>query len=196
MKKSALSSCMVIDNIWISAMYDLFPILTPHLSPPYDHRLPGETWSSQWDRGQEEVLANPVSGGVLSQPQHRPPGPEGRESAAGWPHEHQNCRYLQTNSFIMIHYVTEKVLKYMLRPFTWRSEVVMRESCGLKYARNFVRKSGHEFKVLCYILSKVIQRALLMTYSFNSEKEPLKIKERKGNRPPRGDLRWSWRSVV
>lgn len=73
--------------------------MTHHLSPLSlflslsGCRLPGETRPSQWAWSQEEVLADPVCGGVLSQPQHRPQGPEGGESASGWPHEHQDCRY-------------------------------------------------------------------------------------------------------
>lgn len=63
------------------------------LSPPSGCRLPGEAWPAERGRGQEEVLADPVGGGVLSQPQHRPQGPQGRESAVGWTHEHQDCRY-------------------------------------------------------------------------------------------------------
>lgn len=64
-----------------------------HLPPLSGCRLPGEARPPQRVGGQEEVLANPVGGGVLSQPQHRPQRPEGGESTAGRPHEHQNCRY-------------------------------------------------------------------------------------------------------
>lgn len=56
-------------------------------------RLPGEARSPERAGGQEEVLADPVGGGVLSQPQHRPQGPEGGEPVAGRTHEHQDCRY-------------------------------------------------------------------------------------------------------
>lgn len=56
-------------------------------------RLPGKARSPERAGGKEEVLADPVGGGVLSQPQRRPQGPEGREPVAGRTHEHQDCRY-------------------------------------------------------------------------------------------------------
>lgn len=137
--------------------------MTHHLSPLSGCRLPGEARPSEWARGQEEVLADPVGGGVLSQPQHRPPGPEGGESAAGWTHEHQDCRYctnvvqqdasinlwmkiqdvcLELFSFdplpaVISVPVIQKCLNYLPRPFAQCWEVVrgcLWDSCWLKDA--------------------------------------------------------------
>lgn len=77
-----LRSCLFIPPMWRIACCSLSGC-----------RLPGKARPPERAGGPEEVLADPVGGGVLSQPQHRPQGPEGGEPVTGRTHEHQDRRY-------------------------------------------------------------------------------------------------------
>lgn len=107
---------------------------------PSGCRLPGKARPSQRAGGQEKVLADPVCGRVLSQQKHRPQRPEGGEPAAGWPHEHQDCRYFKLSVVVRYRWVcflnlrtvleTQKCLSYLPKSFEQCWEVV-RVSCEM-----------------------------------------------------------------
>lgn len=135
---------------WRSILFFLSCVKWRALSPPSGCRLPGKAWPAERGRGQEEVLADPVGGGVLSQPQHRPQGPQGGESAVGRTHEHQDCRYCSNvvlrdtsphlfkmsfwKRWVLVSWLPwslllsaiQKCLNYLQRPFAQCWEVVRR----------------------------------------------------------------------
>ena len=67
--------------------------LLSHLNLLYFNRLPRQPWPPKWVWGQAQILANPLSSGVLPWSKNCSPWPKSWKSFAWQQHEHQNSRY-------------------------------------------------------------------------------------------------------
>lgn len=72
--------------------YEKFPRGVSKSSLVLSGRSPDLQWALERERSTEEVLADSLSSGILSQPPHRAQGSQNREPPAGCQHEHQISR--------------------------------------------------------------------------------------------------------
>lgn len=78
-----------------------------HLNLLYFNRLPRQPWPSKWVWGQAQILADPLSSGVLPWSKDCSPWPEGWKSFAWQQHEYQNSRYSEYRWYSVTPYFYE-----------------------------------------------------------------------------------------